>query len=116
MVLANLDKRVVDVIEKICELDNQYPDPEKHLGYGTAGYRAKADLLPRAFFRVGVVIGMRARCVGRVGVMITASHNQHQDNGIKIVEPDGSMLVQDWEGFSEIIVNSKDLKETLANA
>ena len=48
--------------------------------------------------------------------MITASHNHHEDNGVKIVEPDGSMLVQDWEGFSELIVNSKDLRKTLVSA
>ena len=51
-----------------------------------------------------------------MGVMITASHNHHADNGVKIIEPDGSMLVQDWERFSEIIVNagdSQDLAKTL---
>ena len=58
-------------------------------------------MLTRASFRVGLVVGMRARGVGKCGVMVTASHNQHEDNGVKIVEPDGSMLVLDWEAFSE---------------
>lgn len=45
--------------------------------------------------------------------MVTASHNHHVDNGVKIVESDGSMLVGPWESFSELIVNSADLAETL---
>ena len=57
---------------------------------------------------------MRAKGIdGRVGVMMTASHNHHADNGVKIVEPDGSMLVPDWEILSELIVNSPDIRESL---
>lgn len=67
---------IEQAIARICEADKQYPDPGKRLGYGTAGYRAKASLLNRCFFRVGLVVAMRARSVGgRCGVMVTASHN-----------------------------------------
>ena len=45
--------------------------------------------------------------------MITASHNHHADNGVKIVEPDGSMLIPEWEGLSELIVNARDIREKL---
>lgn len=31
------------------------------------------------------------------GVCITASHNPAPDNGVKLVEPSGEMLSQDWE-------------------
>ena len=97
----------------MCKIDDTYEDPGKHLGYGTAGYRANASFLTRACFRVGLVVAMRAKGIkNRMGVMITASHNHHADNGVKIVEPDGSMLVPDWEMFSEIIVNSSDLRDT----
>lgn len=41
--------------------------------------------------------------------MITASHNMHDDNGVKIIEPDGSMLVQRWEKLAELIVNSNNI-------
>ena len=113
MVEGRISDAVEQVIANICRADARYPDPGKFLGYGTAGYRAKASLLNRCFFRVGLVVAMRSRCAGRCGVMVTASHNHHADNGVKIVESDGSMLVGPWESFSELIVNSADLAETL---
>ena len=99
------------------EADRTFEAAPKHLGYGTAGFRTNAEFLKQASFRVGLVVGMRARGLNnRMGVMITASHNQHLDNGMKIVEPDGSMLVPDWEAFAEKVVNSKDLAQTLRTA
>jgi phosphomannomutase len=41
--------------------------------------------------------------------MITASHNTWEDNGVKIIEPDGSMLVPRWEQMAEHIVNADDI-------
>lgn len=37
-----------------------------------------------------------------VGLMVTASHNAEPDNGIKMVDPNGGMLSQDWEGYAEV--------------
>lgn len=37
-----------------------------------------------------------------VGLMVTASHNPESDNGIKIVDPNGGMLSQDWEVYAEV--------------
>ena len=37
--------------------------------------------------------------------MITASHNPEHDNGLKIIEPDGSMLDQSWESLATTIAN-----------
>lgn len=34
--------------------------------------------------------------------MVTASHNPESDNGIKIVDPNGGMLSQDWEVYAEV--------------
>ena len=31
------------------------------------------------------------------GICVTASHNPAPDNGVKLVEPSGEMLTQDWE-------------------
>lgn len=105
------EQQIAKLIDEIVRIDDTFEAPSKHLGYGTAGFRANASLLTRASFRVGLVVAMRARGVGKCGIMVTASHNHHVDNGVKIIEPDGSMLVPDWELFSEMIVNSKDLRE-----
>lgn len=37
-----------------------------------------------------------------VGLMVTASHNLEPDNGVKMVDPNGGMLSQDWEGHAEV--------------
>ena len=95
------------------EQDAKYPDPERHLSYGTAGFRAKADLLERAAFRIGLFVSIRAKFAGNMGVMVTASHNHHEDNGVKIIESNGSMLVQEWEMIAEMIINSHDLEKSL---
>jgi phosphomannomutase len=41
--------------------------------------------------------------------MITASHNPYQDNGVKIIRPDGEMLHVKDEKRLEDFVNEKDL-------
>jgi hypothetical protein len=52
------------------------PAPPKKFGYGTAGFRDKAELLDVVMFRVGVLAALRARHTGKiVGVIVTASHN-----------------------------------------
>ena len=60
--------------------------------YGTAGFRTLGSYLERVCFRVGVLVALRAKLTQLSGVMITASHNQKDDNGVKIIESDGSML------------------------
>ena len=43
-------------------------------------------------------MALRSRKTGGVtGIVVTASHNPAEDNGVKLVEPSGYMLVQDWE-------------------
>jgi hypothetical protein len=68
------------------------------LSYGTAGFRTLAADLDSALFRCGVLAALRSlqtRCA--VGVMVTASHNAVEDNGAKLVDPDGGMLARAWE-------------------
>ncbi|KAG0657625.1 Phosphoacetylglucosamine Mutase [Maudiozyma exigua] len=75
--------------------------------YGTAGFRDHADVLDTVMFTTGIVAALRSlKHNGKfVGVMITASHNPPQDNGVKIIEPDGSMLLQDWEPIATKLAN-----------
>lgn len=40
--------------------------------------------------------------------MITASHNPEEDNGVKLVDPDGEMLEQSWEKLATDIANCSD--------
>lgn len=48
--------------------------------------------------RVGLLAALRSWFTGQViGVQVTASHNPVADNGVKIVDPDGGMLVRRWE-------------------
>jgi phosphoacetylglucosamine mutase len=75
--------------------------------YGTAGFRGRADKLDRVVFRGGVLAALRSRATkATVGVMITASHNPVQDNGVKVVEPLGEMLVQEWESLATRLANT----------
>lgn len=80
--------------------------------YGTAGFRMKHDLLDYVNFTVGILANLRSKYLGQaVGVMVTASHNPPDDNGVKIVDPLGNMLESSWEEYATFLANSppKDL-------
>ena len=110
---SSIDKDTM--IKRILEADALYPTIERHFSYGTAGFRTLGSYLDKVCFRAGLLSAIRAKVTPSLltGVMVTASHNPKQDNGIKIVEADGSMLHTDWEKKAEALVNSKDLVETL---
>ena len=38
--------------------------------------------------------------------MLTASHNPVDDNGVKVVEPSGEMMVASWEPYATAIANA----------
>lgn len=42
-----------------------------------------------------------------IGVMITASHNDEPDNGVKLVDPHGEMLEASWESVATKLANVK---------
>ena len=86
----------------------------KRFAYGTAGFRTLGSHLERVCFRAGLLAAIRAKVKGGLaGVMVTASHNPWQDNGLKLIEADGSMLEADWERLAETLVNAENLSETL---
>lgn len=85
------------------------PPPGTKLSYGTSGFRADASLLDSTMFRVGILAALRSlKTKSVIGVMITASHNQVSDNGVKIADPSGGMMSQDWEPFADSLANSPD--------
>ncbi|KFP69834.1 Phosphoacetylglucosamine mutase, partial [Acanthisitta chloris] len=79
------------------------------LQYGTAGFRARAELLEHIVFRMGLLAALRSRAVAAtIGIMVTASHNPEEDNGVKLVDPLGEMLHPSWEEYATQLANAEE--------
>ncbi|KAF8202899.1 phosphoacetylglucosamine mutase [Pholiota molesta] len=90
-------------------LSDAHPKPsELTFQYGTAGFRTLGSTLDSVLFRVGILAGLRSkRLDGKtIGVMVTASHNPEQDNGVKLVDPRGEMLEASWETHATVLANA----------
>lgn len=91
-----------------------------------SGYMLEAALMS-GFTSVGVdvfllgpmptpAVAMLTRSLrADIGVMISASHNQYQDNGIKLFDPDGYKLSDDMEREIENLIEA-DSRSLLATA
>lgn len=65
-------------------------------------------------YTVGILAAIRAFHNKKItGVMITASHNEYNDNGAKIIDSTGEMLAPEWEKHAELLANSSDNKQLL---
>jgi phosphoacetylglucosamine mutase len=96
------------LITTLTDASSKFPKPVGFKpSYGTAGFRALGTDMGSTVFRCGLLLAIRAMQVGqKTGICITASHNPEQDNGVKLVEPTGDMLTQDWEGIADQLANA----------
>lgn len=83
------------------------PSSRKYVTYGTAGFRGRAHEIEHLFYKVGIIAGLRCLSGRRshLGIMITASHNPVEDNGVKIIDSNGHMLAPEWESIMEKFCN-----------
>ncbi|XP_045916543.1 phosphoacetylglucosamine mutase isoform X2 [Micropterus dolomieu] len=78
------------------------------LQYGTAGFRTNAKHLDHIMFRMGLLAALRSKKTkATIGVMVTASHNPEEDNGVKLIDPMGEMVTLTWEGYATQLANAE---------
>ncbi|XP_066524593.1 phosphoacetylglucosamine mutase [Hoplias malabaricus] len=78
------------------------------LQYGTAGFRTTAKDLDHVMFRMGLLATLRSKKTkSTIGVMVTASHNPEEDNGVKLIDPMGEMVTPAWEGYATQLANAE---------
>jgi len=75
--------------------------------------RSRGNVLDSVLFRVGIIAGLRSKKFDgkTIGVMVTASHNPEQDNGVKLVDPRGEMLETSWETHVTTLANAPSTAE-----
>ena len=76
--------------------------------YGTSGFRDKAEKIIDISNKIGLIICyLSLQNNLNYGIMITASHNEYLDNGVKIVNYKGEMISSDEEEYIENYINGK---------
>ena len=76
--------------------------------YGTSGFRDEANKILNISFKIGEFISHLILANNEnYGIMITASHNKYDDNGVKIVDKNGNMIKKDYEILLEKYINNQ---------
>ncbi|KAH9165824.1 phosphoacetylglucosamine mutase [Lactarius sanguifluus] len=103
-------------VEEISRLSELHPKLS-HLRYqyGTSGFRTLGTVLDSVLFRVGILASLRSKKLDgkTIGVMVTASHNPEEDNGVKLVDPRGEMLEASWEIHASVLANASTTSDLI---
>uniref|UniRef100_A0A8C7IPC8 Phosphoacetylglucosamine mutase n=1 Tax=Oncorhynchus kisutch TaxID=8019 RepID=A0A8C7IPC8_ONCKI len=86
----------------------QFEEVSQKSAYGTAGFRTNSKQLDHVMFRMGLLATLRSKKTkATIGVMVTASHNPEEDNGVKLVDTMGEMVTPAWEGYATQLANTE---------
>jgi len=121
------------VSSALLSLSTLTPRALKSYAYGTSGFRGPAHTLDAVCMRMGVLAALRswaiyqargeaaaaasvsaasapapARQCPIVGLVVTASHNAGVDNGVKLVDASGEMMLQSWEAVATEVANAAE--------
>jgi phosphoacetylglucosamine mutase len=83
----------------------------KYFTYGTSGFRYDATEMKPISLRVGLFMDYLAKYFypQALGIVISASHNPKEDNGLKLINPEGEMLDWKFESCMDKFINCEDL-------
>ncbi|KAM9703711.1 phosphoacetylglucosamine mutase [Menidia menidia] len=100
---------MTDNFEEVLKQSSLHPKPSGLvLEYGTSGFRTDAKHLDHIMFRMGMLAALRSKKTkATIGVMVTASHNPEEDNGVKLIDPMGEMVTPAWEGYATQLANAE---------
>lgn len=77
--------------------------------YGTSGFRDHHTKILQISEKIGIALALLNQYKKEsFGIMITASHNHYEDNGIKIMNNKGIMVAKDIEDYMENFINEQD--------
>ena len=82
--------------------------------YGTSGFRTHNSTILNISEKIGLAIAQLVYYKKEsFGIMITASHNHHEDNGVKIMDQYGNMVTEDIETYMEKYINEEFSNENM---
>lgn len=97
-------------MNKKIKITDNLKKPSTKVLYGTAGYRSNTPDMVNIICRSAFIAYLRSSSFAgkRIGIIITASHNPVDYNGVKFIDHNGNMLDKSWEKCSDDLVNCED--------